>query len=361
MKHILQVIGLLCLFSAIGCSENNSVKQAGGNSKLQAIDFYDSPEVAEAHARLAEYKGLLGQGLYEKADSLAREAQIALAIPPGNKQQLIIFNFCVQCQDGKCGGCNGSGICSACAGARLCPACKGLPPKSEPCRACICRRCNGSGTCASCGGNGKVRCHACMGTGWGTGYETKPCPTCHGRGRIKNEITTGEHLCLVCKGVGKLTGARTRCTVCNGTGNLSCLSCNGSGRCAACAGYGYDRNCPRCRGTRKITVLCSQCNGTGKCNNCKGGGKCPACHGDGKCTRCAGTAVILVYKLPIDKIWLQYSSGIVTVSGLIAHSYPKDALSFSGRTFRLAEGGEGDVALVASPDQYVAVARLIMK
>jgi hypothetical protein len=74
------------------------------------------------------------------------------------------------------------------------------------------------------------------------------------------------------------------CSTCNGTGEVSCGKCKGTGS--------LPSKCDECKGTGKLTaekgvVECDICNGSGivqtKCPDCFGGGKlvCEACGGTG--------------------------------------------------------------------------------
>jgi len=96
------------------------------------------------------------------------------------------------------------------------------------------------------------------------------------------------------------------CPVCNGSGTIICLECNGTGICCdceRCEGTGYNHfnagpDCPHCHGSG----VCSECNGVGQIvvtNGEDGGivyieegvpemGPCPSCPGDGICANCHG-------------------------------------------------------------------------
>ncbi|HLD35204.1 MAG TPA: hypothetical protein VJC37_00620 [Planctomycetota bacterium] len=56
-----------------------------------------------------------------------------------------------------------------------------------------------------------------------------------------------------------------KCIVCNGAENVTCLTCNGNGKCVSCAATGYtDKNVP-----------CTVCNASSKCPICLGIGLLP--------------------------------------------------------------------------------------
>ena len=69
------------------------------------------------------------------------------------------------------------------------------------------------------------------------------------------------------------------CKDCNGTGQIRCINCEGSGTCPICHGTGkyWGVECQGCHGDRK----CWRCNGSGKeaCFSCDNG-VCSFCHGD---------------------------------------------------------------------------------
>lgn len=89
---------------------------------------------------------------------------------------------------------------------------------------------------------------------------TNPVPVAISGGNGSSSGST--HTSAICKGCNG-TG---KCTMCGGTGYLTCSVCYGrgytdSGRCAACDGRGKNI-CPACHGTGN----CGVCHGTGKIN-----------------------------------------------------------------------------------------------
>lgn len=179
---------------------------------------------------------------------------------------------CPECGgDGRCVECDGTGDvdCHVCHGNGHCKDCHGQGQE-------MCRECGGNGRCRHCGGSGKILCDKCHGEGkvWvnnsngprtekcsrcsGAGY--KPCPKCSSTKQkvfrslvYQSASACGSGQCQVCEGTGKIT-----CKTCNGSGR--CTSCNGSGKetCSHCHG---NKSCPNCNGTGKIT--CRRCEGSG--------------------------------------------------------------------------------------------------
>jgi len=77
-----------------------------------------------------------------------------------------------------------------------------------------------------------------------------------------------------------------KCVACSdGTVQIQCPKCGGTGQCSYCNGTGNKR-VQRVGGAE--TIRCPQCAGGGKCGACKGGGTVA-----GKCTVCKGTAQVL--------------------------------------------------------------------
>lgn len=117
-------------------------------------------------------------------------------------------------------------------------------------------------------------------------------------------LLTLASLCRICR--------RGVCQVCQGSG--ICLACEGDRECRECGGMGlcerqcaacsclFCRNsglCPICKGNK--TVLCQQCQGTGKgnpvarrnpCPTCKGKGKVPLLKGEITCLKCKGNGYL---------------------------------------------------------------------
>lgn len=134
---------------------------------------------------------------------------------------------------------------------------------------------------------------------------------------IKNLLDPEEKICSQCGGRGTIQ-MQSLCTVCDGTGNIVCKSCNGAGKKSSWTVGSYEV-CDACRGSGKS--LCNVCSGNGKiisyrtCPKCGGkvqmkatDGKgatqtstqrkievCPVCLGSGKiksevsCSSCGGS------------------------------------------------------------------------
>lgn len=107
--------------------------------------------------------------------------------------------------------------------------------------------------CDNCGGEGRVDCYRCDGSG------EESCDNCDGNGRLDCEECngTGEMECNSCDGKGEIDGEK--CEDCNGKGKIDCDNCGGDGdiRCDVCRGSG-DRECSRCDGNCYID--CPQCS-----------------------------------------------------------------------------------------------------
>ena len=73
------------------------------------------------------------------------------------------------------------------------------------------------------------------------------------------------------------------CYVCGGDGKVNCHECNGSGRCVFCGGDGKLGYAPGYGVTKGEDIKCNQCNGSGRCSNCKGNRTetCTRCSGSG--------------------------------------------------------------------------------
>ena len=123
-----------------------------------------------------------------------------------------------------------------------------------------CPVCQGSGKCTRCNLTGYVECMSCHGTG------EKDCD-CDG-GFDRNPCP--------CGGDGK-------CYRCEGTGifeDKTCDVCGGNGKCKECNGVGR-RTCNKCGGAGQ--TICEECQGSGKeiCQGCQGSLICEACGGSG--------------------------------------------------------------------------------
>lgn len=166
-----------------------------------------------------------------------------------------------------------------------------------------CPECGGDGRCVECGGTGEVDCHVCRGSG--------ECKDCHGEGKSRCAECGGSGRCRVCHGDGKVLCTKChgsgqvyyndryiKCSKCGGAGLAPCPECTGLGMKALRLGFGTSARahgsgqCKKCEGTGKLT--CKTCNGTGDCTSCKGSGKetCSHCHGDRKCPNCDGTGKV---------------------------------------------------------------------
>ena len=82
----------------------------------------------------------------------------------------------------------------------------------------------------------KVKCRLCS-------YGFNDCPVCT--------------ICKVCNG-------SFACTDCDGSENIDCKECNGSGLKITNAGSEY--HCTNCKGSG--LVVCLDCDGSGECPNC---------------------------------------------------------------------------------------------
>ncbi len=95
-----------------------------------------------------------------------------------------------------------------------------------------CEHCDGDGihSCENCDGMGVIECDNCDGVG--RKYTDKNCKKCKGEGTVFNEVCPvcdGEGYeftdCKKCKGVGNLG----ECEMCDSTGDVDCVFCNGTG------------------------------------------------------------------------------------------------------------------------------------
>lgn len=193
-----------------------------------------------------------------------------------------------------------------------------------------CQECRGSGRCKKCQGSGDVDCHVCHGSGQckdcrGQGHTR--CTECGGDGRCRECGGTGKITCSHCAGRGEVVnehyleqGFKNRnlqhikCERCGGSGMIPCRHCSesgayktarfilgdlkksGSGRCPKCEGTG-NLTCKTCQGTGN----CTSCGGSGRetCSHCGGDGNCPNCEGSGKvtCRRCQGSGWYQTFKM----------------------------------------------------------------
>ena len=79
---------------------------------------------------------------------------------------------------------------------------------------------------------------------------------------------------------------RQDCILCEGSGELSCPVCKGTGKCPVCRGsVDYNIPCPFCGKPPFTTGNCSFCRGTGEYNT-----HCGQCV-DGRCIKCSGKGV----------------------------------------------------------------------
>lgn len=166
-----------------------------------------------------------------------------------------------------------------------------------------CPECGGDGRCVECHGQGDVNCHICHGSG--------RCRDCDGRGKSRCDECGGSGRCRVCGGSGKVNcpkcygegyhlvnGVRMKCNKCGGAGASPCPECTGLGMKALRFGFGTSARahgsgkCQKCEGTGELT--CKTCNGTGHCQSCGGSGRetCSHCGGDRKCPNCDGTGKV---------------------------------------------------------------------
>ncbi|MBQ7154530.1 MAG: putative Ig domain-containing protein [Synergistaceae bacterium] len=73
------------------------------------------------------------------------------------------------------------------------------------------------------------------------------------------------------------------CPTCGGDGKVNCHECNGSGRCIYCGGDGKLSYVPSYGNGPGEYPRCNQCNGSGRCSNCNGNRTetCSRCSGSG--------------------------------------------------------------------------------
>ena len=186
-----------------------------------------------------------------------------------------------------------------------------------------CKECKGTGNCTDCNGQGEETCEECHGNG--------RCKECHGKGSHKCKKCGGRGQCTNCHGSGEV-----RCHFCNGTGSkgkynnrlgyeemVTCWVCHGSGveRCPKCTSMFSTKRaglCPKCEGTGEIT--CKKCDGSGDCQNCHGTGKitCKTCDGSGECQNCDGSGKVTCERCEGTGVYQTY---LVALSNDYAKSY----------------------------------------
>ena len=152
------------------------------------------------------------------------------------------------------------------------------------------------GTCDSCGGTGGEweTCWSCDGSG--------VCDYCDGWGCSICDYTG---VCSYCDGVGE---EWDECWLCDGTGE--CYYCNGQGweTCTYCNGQGGE-TCDYCDGEGGET--CDECNGDGlvDCVHCNGRGwdTCIFCNGQGSRTQVGallipGGIIVIVKRVNVENV-----------------------------------------------------------
>lgn len=95
-------------------------------------------------------------------------------------------------------------------------------------------------------------CAACAGSGKVAGV----CGTCSNHGACEKCLGFGTQPCRACGGKGQLPERRFNrdCSHCNGRGDVTCTSCNGSRACKSCGGKEVKETCPGCRGKGTVRV-----------------------------------------------------------------------------------------------------------
>ncbi len=134
-------------------------------------------------------------------------------------------------------------------------------------------------SCERCAGLGRVDCSVCKGGG------NIPC---RGKGCDNGwvEVEHSSKLKGSKLGDSSLSGIKSKCSSCQGTGKVPCKRCNGEGSfvCKGCNGSGLANRCSRCSALGCI-----------ECRRCKGAGvldakTCDRCHGEKieECSYCSG-------------------------------------------------------------------------
>ncbi len=103
-------------------------------------------------------------------------------------------------------------------------------------------------------------------------YSNTPVPNNGSYNNSYNNINTGgstSRTCSLCNGSGR----------CCGAGNVAFYNqyCGGTGRCHPCNGTGWMTNTVTGNKTK-----CTYCGGSGVCSHCRGTGSCERCGGSGK-------------------------------------------------------------------------------
>ncbi len=148
--------------------------------------------------------------------------------------------------------------------ALLCPTCHGIG--KVWCKACrVGRKVTGKSECRACGVNRRVTCPTCKGQ-----WRKDLCRRCDAKGKV----TITKRVWI--RNPGKMDGhyeyrtTRKKCPVCKGKKYMwFCPACSRSTKskrgtvpCPTCQGTGRAGECPTCRGTKK--VHCTTCSGSGK-------------------------------------------------------------------------------------------------
>ncbi len=256
-------------FSNAGESKRNSDEALGhlANIPLAAAERFQDEKMALAkiaRAKIGEIHKFLDENdlaIYQYKVFPARTLKWHLA--NGN---ILLGNSWIK-PDQKCATCGGSGLV-------LCRTCDGKGRVKEKCPHCE----NGRVKCSICDGEGWKSCPSCR----GVGAFSRGCSRCGGTGFISRlapfrwiddvEIIGGNvvirsrryPLCYyetfqVCPDCGGSGLVNSRCTVCGGTGRLSCPKTE---KCKVCDGIGWTQR------------ICGDCNGRGnvRCPDCSGRG-----------------------------------------------------------------------------------------
>ncbi len=160
----------------------------------------------------------------------------------------------VMTQEMVCQDCSGSGVIAG-KGEDVCKECNGNKYRFEGSIAATCPLCNGTK-------KEVVQCDYCYGKGY-----YRYCKNCKGAGNIFDYITIKWKGCASCGGSGELSvnSINSGGTLVNGTGLTTCTKCKGTKR--------IDQLCTQCYG--KQLYLCDRCQGDGICKSCS------SCQGSG--------------------------------------------------------------------------------
>lgn len=356
----LAAVSLIVLCGCSSESEESRGDASASIANLPEIEFFQSRDIANAHASIEQYIRLLKGGEFAEAAALAQRVRIQSAISANQQVNIAVFVSCADCHVGRCRLCSGSGVCARCKGSTVCRTCGGNSQRSRPCTACQCVTCGGSRICASCNGQGAGACTRCRGTGWGRGHQQQTCTQCNGAGSVSWQLTRGHRFCPRCGGSGSVDGRRNRCPICRGTAQAPCSDCGGRRQCGRCP-VSAAAVCRRCNGAGEEVAHCPECDGKSVCPPCAGRASCGPCMGTGDCRTCKAVGFVLAHNLPADSAWLNSMRTTVTDDAIGLVSESPLVVVVGERTIPLPSDRRTRTVVVSHSIKYAAAARQLLK